>query len=821
MRIIEIELYQYKRFSLSRTKMFRYKIEQKSQIILGTNGSGKSSLLSELSPLPSKSKNFYDGGYKKITIEHSGSLYILTSDYNNKHSILKDSIELNEGKTYTVQKQLVMNEFNINDKLFSILSGKINFCDMNAGDRRKWFTYLSDNDYDYISTVYDRIKEKYNTLQSDLKSVMNFKEKELKMEMTEADVLDIKKSIISYRDSIDALNTLKQNINSDDLQINSDIKSIEREIHDSIILSRRYLKEINYPILSTMTVSELYNKLNIVIKNIHYNDGKLEELINRHEILLSQINSITDSDSRKDIIVRLNDIDNELSNLDELNIDNISELYHCYRSVKIDIENSLMYLPSNQDKRYSKESLEKIEKRLSELSSQLFIHKKEEDRLRQIINTQESSLSDTNLVECPECTNKWHLGYNETLHKDSIENLELVLLSISKMEDEKTLLIKEKESISEYSVQYRTLMNLFKQYPSLLYVYDRVKDILIDNPQAAIQTLNSLSIDIEKQYKVYTLLEEKRSIEKNTILPGNDSEKIKNDLMNNKEILENEISNTVIEKNKNKELESIYLSQIKIIEKIDNQFKYINSLSSKLDSLIDRGVKSVFNNSINEVTRDLLTAMLQYQNKLSDNEQHVSAVTELQIQEDEIKSSLEVVKLLETVLSPKSGIIADSLIGFINTILSYINRFVSDIWTYPIEIILVEICDESDVLDYKFKVKINDFDIIDDISEASSGLKEIINLGFKICVMSYLNFKGYPIYLDEFGSTFDMQHRLNTSFIISELVNDDMFSNIFMVSHYEESYGSMKNTDIVIMHDSNISIPNESTFNKNVLIESY
>ena len=79
MRIIELVLFNYKRFSLNNIKEFTYRPQMKAQLILGTNGSGKSSLLSELSPLPSRSKDFFDDGYKLIKIEHRGNLYILKS----------------------------------------------------------------------------------------------------------------------------------------------------------------------------------------------------------------------------------------------------------------------------------------------------------------------------------------------------------------------------------------------------------------------------------------------------------------------------------------------------------------------------------------------------------------------------------------------------------------------------------------------------------------------------------------------------------------------------------------------------------------------
>ena len=50
MRIIELELHKYIRLAFSAVETIVYRPELDSQIIIGSNGSGKSSLMSELNP---------------------------------------------------------------------------------------------------------------------------------------------------------------------------------------------------------------------------------------------------------------------------------------------------------------------------------------------------------------------------------------------------------------------------------------------------------------------------------------------------------------------------------------------------------------------------------------------------------------------------------------------------------------------------------------------------------------------------------------------------------------------------------------------------
>ena len=68
MKIVSLKLQNYNRIKLKHIQNFEYYPSEKIQIILGTNGSGKSSVLHELSPLPAESKNYGPDGNKTIVI---------------------------------------------------------------------------------------------------------------------------------------------------------------------------------------------------------------------------------------------------------------------------------------------------------------------------------------------------------------------------------------------------------------------------------------------------------------------------------------------------------------------------------------------------------------------------------------------------------------------------------------------------------------------------------------------------------------------------------------------------------------------------------
>jgi recombinational DNA repair ATPase RecF len=103
MFVKEITLKGYNRLSnLNNFNLIKVKFTKKIQAILGTNGSGKSSFIEELSPLPAEAKNFTKDGYKEIIYLHKGKTYVLKSSFNPVvHSFLVDDEELNPGGTIT------------------------------------------------------------------------------------------------------------------------------------------------------------------------------------------------------------------------------------------------------------------------------------------------------------------------------------------------------------------------------------------------------------------------------------------------------------------------------------------------------------------------------------------------------------------------------------------------------------------------------------------------------------------------------------------------------------------------------------------------
>ena len=100
MKITKLILQDYNRMKSNNYSKIEYTPSDNVQIILGTNGYGKSSLLYELSPLPADlNKHYGDNGYKEIHISHNNMEYVCISDKSKgKHSFkINDGEEMNGG----------------------------------------------------------------------------------------------------------------------------------------------------------------------------------------------------------------------------------------------------------------------------------------------------------------------------------------------------------------------------------------------------------------------------------------------------------------------------------------------------------------------------------------------------------------------------------------------------------------------------------------------------------------------------------------------------------------------------------------------------
>ena len=86
-----------------------------------------------------------------------------------------------------------------------------------------------------------------------------------------------------------------------------------------------------------------------------------------------------------------------------------------------------------------------------------------------------------------------------------------------------------------------------------------------------------------------------------------------------------------------------------------------------------------------------------------------------------------------------------------------------------------------------------------------------------VAMRKFMGYDEYPLILDEFGRTFDEQHRANLIPFISRLIELGVYKQIFYISHFESTHGAFNQAEIIVMDPTNVTVP--EVYNKNVVVQ--
>ena len=355
-----------------------------------------------------------------------------------------------------------------------------------------------------------------------------------------------------------------------------------------------------------------------------------------------------------------------------------------------------------------------------------------------------------------------------------------------------------------------TDINLKPLQTTFKYLNDNSNIML--NPNKTIDLLNNINNDLEKwkEYPyLYNELEELYKIKKTS------DEKIAIELKHhnaNKSKIEEEyhsVKNMLWVNSKNLETYEDYkvrLNKMKEVYKILNNFIIASNNNNKID------IEQYRLTIINETVTILDMEVSKLENKITESNYNERLIEDNKNKVIELNKRKEVTDKLIDCMSPSNGLIGKSITNFLNVFTKDMNEIINSIWNYNIEILPCNITDTND-LDYRFEVLVDNRNKIEDVSKTSSSMQEIIDLAFKIVSMKYLRMENGYLLLDEFGRTFDTVHAKNAYDIVDILANSS-FSNVFIISHFEGTYGRFKNADISVLNNENLLLNKDIEINK-------
>lgn len=289
--------------------------ENKICILIGPNGSGKTSILSMLHPFADvgnldvrSSTNLIltdKDGFKEITIQKDDDIYIINHFYTHhkdknhsvKSYIKKNGIELNVNGNVSSFKEYVKEELSLDSdylKLIRLGSNVTSLIDLTPTERKNFMGKIMDD----IGIFLEYYKSVNNKLRQLEEMISHSIDKEKKLGISDKD--EYKKEIKDLEKEIDSLNINYMDYNNKLAIYNNNINNIE-----DLDNLRDNLKD----------TTKIYNKMiNIINKKDLIEDNDVNYYKNKINEVNNKINSLKNTYNSNIVLIQ-----NSLSHLDNLN----------------------------------------------------------------------------------------------------------------------------------------------------------------------------------------------------------------------------------------------------------------------------------------------------------------------------------------------------------------------------------------------------------------------------------------------------------------------------------------------------------------------
>lgn len=832
MLITGFEMSGYWRLFLRGITYIKYTPSNNVLVILGTNGSGKSSFIEEYSINPADPAFFEPGGYKIVNATHRGSVYVFTSHIETKgnvFSILKDGVELNKSYGITGYKEIIKKEFKMTKQVHELLIGKRRLHEMSPEERKNWIINLCGVDYTYalnffaktkeahrdtlgaIRTIHtrlsaesakvvddaalNRLEAEYSALQSFLYTLLEAKGNKLpdkiNQQEVQADVTKLKALKIPLREL--------ENKKNKNLEFVSLPEYVQKEKASNGIVKAEILRqeEETELIKALATIELLYKEYNTLndslakLKLLHAENK--EELIALNQRLRAEQETLKQTVVLQDLLVI---IESSAQARDAVN---------SFPRSSDGLKHILGLLVDNSNDLYTPAKFKEVSGKIEVLNIRL-------SKLNQDINTLGMKQAELEHLkqharnQCPSCSHVWYKGYNEVEYRSIVRQL-------TQLVEDKAQFTKELESLQEYAKEceqyltnYRLYLQLRNASHSSLQIMLEKNSLVKNSPSHAYKLLELYERDIDTVNRYYQLQDKCQDVE---------------NLLREKESTGNvnaqEISVSIESLS-----ESLYEIQKKNAERQKrlNHYRYYVETQNAIE-LHRNTIKIVLGRHKDRRNKELAQAkhayyleainivnlrMSQIERDRSQTEYQKKLVKDLEAQLVDLNLTEKAYAEILDSLSPKTGLIAKGLGGFINYFVQEMNKTISKYWSYPLEILPVDI-ETNSGLDFKFEVLVNSQRTIPDVKEGSGAIREILNLAFKLEAAKMLDLGDFMVYLDEFGVKMDATHREIAYNGLMRFIDESNFTQLVVISHYEQGYGSLSNADFIILCDKNVVVP--------------
>ena len=837
MRIKSLSLIEYNRLQVSRLKELHIDIEQDILLIIGSNGSGKSSILKEMYPNAPIRTIFSKQGFKGLTLTHQNSEYQLSYSPKDGHQFVRDQQQLNNGGTNEVQRELIGKHLGLDNVKHQILMCDLPICEMLPSQRKKVLMNLNPTDVSLFVDRHQKVRKDVTAYSNNLKRLYQrqkaLAEQKLpieqfeKMKERQAELIQREQTLLVWTTKVEE--QLEQYRVDDDQPLTDieyfkdNLRSLHRELGNYSHISRAHYRtrQIEAPAQIKVHRDEL--------QTIEQQLQELIKLVDDYEEKKEKLNT-----EGADVDQELIEAKKQLSQYDlDPNYTPISEsqLAECYQLVE-KIQNVLVELTyleykecRSRDahrKHYQlvvdmraeidqlKQEIKQVNHRRDELSKGIKKYKISEQCPQtgcELLNTYQSHLDEKRKEyeslssklknheeryqkleqELTQETERYRIQDQAWKYIDQVNGIVQRHPEVSRLLTETKLLEYVNHSPLTASNWLRSQLELSERYHSWRKLQERVKEL---------EQLNE-SVKSRQQWSTELLEGE---IKRHTTQLADLREKyeVKNDKIEDLQKEYQDINGFVELTERLKELQKLSDTNEKEVER-KASYQYLDKLKGVLNGILQRTREE--QTELNRVVKD--QEML-----LSRLDQEVDQVIET------LRPRYEKAQMVENALFELP---INYTRTFVNDLIETANYFINEIFTYPLQL---RTYGENDKCDFHLPVLIDGSVPVRDVSECSEGQKEIIQLCFCLALITQLELTDYPVYVDEVDRTLDPEHRRRLTDLLLTLVTERVIGQLFVINHSPSMIEGLSGLgDVFVLNGDNVRLP--PVYNRNVKMVHY
>lgn len=808
------------------------------QVLIGTNGGGKSAVLRELTPLPAQKNDYERGGYKEITIIHKGHEYVLKNDFlekSGKHSFLLDGEELNVSGLASLQTSLCETHLGYTQLVDDLVHCRFKMTVLPPSARKTLIYSISPSTPDFVIELHKKAKSALRACHSNLQLLYKRKK-------------EIEEKLIKD-DELSSLTKKKDDLQKKQLELASKISVLEARIStcQSDLTTLDHGKDVTLE--EGLAYKKRLEDTRLAITDRHLTREKVESLDSEIAITEEKLSSL--KHTLEDVLQEYQKYQIDIDAIQDAGIQECKTLIQSKNQILQEVAHWRQYRRIDDDRyeahvkardtiysiveRMRPETLQDVEgwthlldytyKRELQDRKSTLLHKTTQEEIQLKMGADYCTKCQTKIdrlpvgpsVETDSCSSCSFKAYFDRSKQELTEELDRLTKSKSISEEKYRALKMELERVlhTEEALLYKAsyLEQVSQALEGTVWMMDQKSLLRILEGDTA-SWLNSLTMTLQAQDRLREIEELEKSIKEATMTLSTLEKTNTPAVMILRQVVTDK-------KKKINELESrihSLTSKLKLLQDSKRLVTcYHDLLAEGQTTLASLNAWSKYQEVkfyLAYLDKDIRHVLYQEKEAIDTELFSIQQVLDAQMKlkaryQEEICDIIKTLErkqdayyYLELALSPETGLPYEQTRAFIGAIITNANRVLSKLWTSPIELVMPT----SNETLFAFKAKVNHNDSAP-IERLSKSQKAVIDFAFYISILYAAGYIDYPVFFDECEDGFDITHKQTYLEWLKMYVDTMYIPELWLISHDASTYSGFLFKDVTCLNKENIYVP--------------